>query len=85
MTTTPKHLMHFEGGNALSVFRAQGLLARLAGANPRIAGIGARHVHWVWSDAPLDRGTRDKLAALLTYGDAADAASSEEALHATYS
>jgi phosphoribosylformylglycinamidine synthase len=73
MTTAPKHLMHFEGGTALSAFRAQGLLARLAEVNPRIAGIGARHVHWVWSDAPLDRGTSDKLAALLTYGDAAAA------------
>ncbi len=73
MTTAPKHLMHFEGGNALSAFRSQGLLARLAQANPRIVGVSARHVHWVWSDAPLDRATQDKLAALLTYGDVATA------------
>ncbi|HSW25269.1 MAG TPA: hypothetical protein VLJ62_21085 [Burkholderiaceae bacterium] len=39
-----------EGGNALSTFRAQGLLARLAEACPRIVGISARYVHWVWSD-----------------------------------
>ena len=71
MTTTPKHLMHLEGGNALSAFRSQGLLARLAAVSPRIVGVAARYVHWVWSDAPLDRGTRDKLEALLTYGDAA--------------
>jgi phosphoribosylformylglycinamidine synthase len=71
MTTAPKHLMHFEGGNALSAFRSQGLLARLAQINPRIVGIGARFVHWVWSDAALDRATQDKLAALLTYGEAA--------------
>jgi phosphoribosylformylglycinamidine synthase len=71
MTTAPKYLMHFEGGNALSAFRAQGLLARLAALHPRIVGVAARYVHWVWSDAPLDRGTQDKLAALLTYGDAA--------------
>jgi phosphoribosylformylglycinamidine synthase len=70
MNSAPKHLVHFEGGNALSTFRAQGLLARLAALNPRIVGVGARHVHWVWSDAPLDRGAQDKLAALLTYGDA---------------
>jgi phosphoribosylformylglycinamidine synthase len=74
MTTAPKHLMHFEGGNALSAFRSQGLLARMTQINPRIAGIGARFVHWAWSDAALDRTTQDKLAALLTYGEAAKAA-----------
>lgn len=71
MTTAPKHLMHFEGGNALSAFRSQGLLARLAMINPRIVGVSARFVHWVWSDAALDRATQDKLAALLTYGEPA--------------
>jgi phosphoribosylformylglycinamidine synthase len=69
-----KHLMHFEGGNALSAFRAQGLLARLSTACPRIVGVGARHVHWVWSDAVLDGAARDTLAALLTYGDPSRAA-----------
>jgi phosphoribosylformylglycinamidine synthase len=73
MTTAPKHLLHFEGGNALSDFRAQGLLARLSAACPRITGVTARHVHWAWSDAPLDRAAQDKLAALLTYGDPAPA------------
>ena len=29
MSSAPQHLMHFEGGNALSAFRAQALLARL--------------------------------------------------------
>jgi phosphoribosylformylglycinamidine synthase len=71
MNSAPKHLMHFEGGNALSDFRSQGLLARLAAAHPRIVGVRARYVHWVWADAPMDRGTQDKLAALLTYGEPA--------------
>jgi phosphoribosylformylglycinamidine synthase len=71
MTAAPKHLMHFEGGNPLSAFRSQGLLARLVVVNPRMVGISARFVHWVWSDAALDRATQDKLAALLTYGEAA--------------
>jgi phosphoribosylformylglycinamidine synthase len=74
MSASPKHLLHFEGGNALSAFRAQALLARLASASPRIVGVSARHVHWVWSDAPLARGMQDKLAALLAYGEAAPAA-----------
>jgi phosphoribosylformylglycinamidine synthase len=72
MTAAPKHLMHFEGGNALSAFRSQGLLARLAQVHPRIVGISACFVHWVWSDSVLDRATQDKLAALLTYGEAAE-------------
>jgi phosphoribosylformylglycinamidine synthase len=74
MTTAPKHLLHFEGGNALSAFRSQGLLARLAAACPRIVGIGARHVHWVWSDGAPDGAARDTLAALLSHGEPAAAA-----------
>lgn len=69
MTSTPKHLLHFEGGNALSAFRAQALLPRLQAISPRITAVHARHVHWVWSDQPLPRDAHDKLAALLTYGD----------------
>ena len=64
-----QHLLHFEGGNALSGFRAQTLLPRLQALSPQITGVRARHVHWVWSDTALDSGMRDKLAALLTYGD----------------
>jgi len=69
VTSTPQHLIHFEGGNALSAFRAQALLPRLQAACPRITAVHARHVHWAWSDAPLERGALDKLAALLHYGD----------------
>ncbi len=69
MTSTPKHLTHFEGGNALSGFRAQALLPRLQAASPRITGVAARFVHWVCSDAPLSRADADKLDALLRYGD----------------
>jgi phosphoribosylformylglycinamidine synthase len=70
VTSTPKHLSSFEGGNALSDFRALALLARLVSVSPRISAVHARHVHWVQSDAPLDRGARDKLEGLLRYGDA---------------
>ena len=69
MTATAKHLLHFEGGNALSAFRAQALLRTLQSINPRITAVHARHVHWVWSDHALERAEHDKLAALLTYGD----------------
>jgi len=69
VTSTPKHLTHFEGGNALSGFRTQALLPRLQAISPRITGVAARFVHWVCSDAPLARSDTDKLDALLRYGD----------------
>lgn len=69
MTISPQHLFHFEGGNALSAFRAQALLPRLQAVAPRITAVHARHVHWVWSDHPLAGAEHDKLAALLRYGD----------------
>ena len=70
MTSSPQHLIHFEGGNALSAFRAQALLPRLqarAAAHhrraraPRALGV-ERPRRW-------PRAERDKLAALLRYGD----------------
>ncbi|MEK8034816.1 phosphoribosylformylglycinamidine synthase [Ideonella sp. DXS29W] len=75
--SAPKQLMHFEGGSALSAFRAQALLARLQAVCPKVTGVSARFVHWVWSDAALDPGALDKLAALLRYGDPATAAEGE--------
>ncbi len=76
MPALPLHLLHFEGGSALSTFRAQALLARLQVACPRITGLAARFVHWAaFDDAPA-RADVDKLQALLSYGDpfAADSA-----------
>jgi phosphoribosylformylglycinamidine synthase len=70
VTSTAKHLIHFEGGNALPAFRARALLERLQAACPRVVAVHARHVHWVCSDTPPDRGARDKLEGLLRYGDA---------------
>jgi phosphoribosylformylglycinamidine synthase len=69
VTSDPQHLTPFEGGNALSAFRAQALLPRLQAVQGHIIGIAARHVHWVCSAAPLQREEQDKLAGLLRYGD----------------
>ena len=80
MPAAPKHLLFLEGGSALSAFRADSLQKRLAQMNPRIVALTARHVHWVWSDAPLGSADRDKLAALLHYGEPAPAAADEGAL-----
>ena len=71
MTSTPKHLSPFEGGNALSSFRAQALLPRLQGVSERITAVSAQYVHWVWSEAPLARADEDRLSALLRYGEPA--------------
>ena len=71
MTATPLNLMHFEGGSALSAFRAQALLAQLQGVCPRITGVSARFVHWAAFDAAPERAAVDKLQALLNYGDVA--------------
>jgi phosphoribosylformylglycinamidine synthase len=63
--------MHFEGGNALSTFRARTLLQALQRVDERMSGVSARHVHWVRSREPLDAAGIDKLSALLRYGDPA--------------
>jgi phosphoribosylformylglycinamidine synthase len=67
MPTLP---VSFEGGNALSDFRARALLVGLQAACPRITGVSARHVHWVQTEEPLAPAARDRLAALLSYGEA---------------
>jgi phosphoribosylformylglycinamidine synthase len=63
--------MHFEGGQALSAFRAQALLLRLQAACPRVTAVSARFVHWVAFDTPPEQALLDKLQALLTYGEPA--------------
>ena len=78
MTATPLHLMHFEGGCALSAFRAQALLVRLQAACPRITAVAARHVHWVAFDAAPARAEIDRLQGLLQYGDAYEGPASGE-------
>ena len=67
---TQPTILSFDGGNALSAFRAQALLPRLQALAARITAVHARHVHWVAAEAGLDAAARDKLAGLLRYGDA---------------
>jgi phosphoribosylformylglycinamidine synthase len=69
MAVTALQLLHIEGGNALSPFRAQALLAALQAVSARISGVAARHVHWVAFDAAPADETRRRVAELLDYGD----------------
>ncbi len=64
-----KHLNHFEGGNALSDFRAAALLGRLRAVAPAVASVGARYLHVVWSEAPLGGSDLGRAEALLHYGE----------------
>ncbi len=63
------HLISLGGGNALSPFRAQQLQSALEAIHPKITGIAARFVHLVALDAAPTPELRDRLQALLTYGD----------------
>jgi phosphoribosylformylglycinamidine synthase len=63
------HITAFEGGSALSDFRIQQLLPRLQAVQPRITGLAARFVHLVAADHPAGAAERERLAALLTYGE----------------
>ncbi|KQV48200.1 phosphoribosylformylglycinamidine synthase [Pelomonas sp. Root1217] len=74
--TRTLHLQCFEGGNALSAFRAQALLGRLQQVNERISAVSARAVHWVWTDTAMAGDARERFEALLTYGEPAEAAAS---------
>ncbi len=63
------HLRHFEGGNALSTFRAQGLVTRLQRINRRISQVSCQAVHWVWTDDAMSTEAQARIAALLSYGE----------------
>ena len=63
------HITQFEGGSALSRFRALQLLARLQAIHERISSVSARFVHLVTSDDAPAAALKDQLAALLTYGE----------------
>jgi len=63
------HISFFEGGNALSDFRIQQLLPRLAQISPHIQGLAARFVHLVATETTLQGDQEKTLAALLAYGD----------------
>ncbi len=68
-----QHITSFEGGNALSPFRARQLLPLLAAIHDRITGISARFVHLVAFDSTPSPADQQRFAELLTYGEPFDA------------
>ena len=65
------HITSFDGGNALSPFRAQQLLPRLQAISNKIQNVSARFVHLVATMGPLDAALQTQLQALLNYGEPA--------------
>ena len=65
MSGAPLTLTTFEGGSALSDFRARALLTRLQAVAPLVTAVAGRYVHLVASLEPLELQTRETLAALL--------------------
>jgi phosphoribosylformylglycinamidine synthase len=63
------HISQFEGGSAVSAFRAQQLLPALQAVHDKINGIAARFVHLVASVDSPTAALNQQLAALLSYGD----------------
>ncbi|HZY18508.1 MAG TPA: phosphoribosylformylglycinamidine synthase [Ramlibacter sp.] len=63
------HITEFEGGRALSEFRVRQLLPALQGIDDKVTGLSARFVHLAAWDHPPSAAERERLAALLTYGE----------------
>ncbi|WP_439608668.1 phosphoribosylformylglycinamidine synthase [Hydrogenophaga sp.] len=63
------HLRFFEGGTAVSDFKVQQLLPRLAGISDKITGLSARFVHLASFDGKPDAATLRRVGELLTYGE----------------
>ncbi len=71
----------FDGPNALTAHRVGGLLARVRAIEPGVVAITARYVHVVSSTRTLDAVERERLAALLDYGEAPASTSNDAPLH----
>ena len=55
----------FAGGNALTPFRSQQLLAHIQQIAPKVRDLDARYIHWVESAQALDIAVGDLVTALV--------------------
>ncbi len=60
------HLRIFDGGAAISGFKVQQILPRLAGISDKITSLSARFVHIAAFDGEPDAATVHRLGELLT-------------------
>ena len=65
------HLRTFDGGNAISDFKVQQLLPRLAALSDKITGLSARYLHLAAFDGEPDAALVARVGELLTYGEPA--------------
>ncbi len=63
------HLRFLDGGNAVSDFKVQQFLPRLAGISDKITGLSTRFVHLAAFDGDPGPATLRRLGELLTYGE----------------
>ena len=66
------------GCSALSPFRSQRLLSQLKDIHPAVVGISARYCHFIDAPKSLSQTDREKLDALLIYGDPYEASEEGE-------
>ena len=66
------------GSSALSGFRLQRLLSQLKEVDPAIVGISGRYFHFIDAPGGLSDSERERLAAMLTYGEPFDGEESGE-------
>jgi len=62
-------MLILSGSNALSVFRAQRLLAALQSVDSAVSGVSGQFLHFIDTTSVLSSDDTAKLQALLTYGD----------------
>lgn len=72
MSTCNGMVFELNGARALSDFRAARVLAALQRVSSNIEAVSARFVHFVHASRELTKAEEERLASLLTYGDAAE-------------
>lgn len=72
MSTCNGMVFELSGARALSDFRAARVLAALQRVSSNIEAVSGRFVHFVHASRELTKAEEERLASLLTYGDAAE-------------
>ena len=72
MSTCNGMVFELNGARALSDFRAARVLAALQRVSSNIVAVSGRFVHFVHASRELTKAEEERLASLLTYGDAAE-------------